>query len=235
MVHCSSHAWSIVCTPSVRLATMASCSLDSSSDANSLGIRLGFYLQWYSSILASWLAPSEIEGLRFTNSPCVASTFLALTVSIANDASSLQLVDIYMTLLLTFGYYLFLIPLYAWRILTAGKANLDPTRWPVVRSTVLYNVLTSLLLLAVGAFQLWFWQVQRKTAHTMASFSTRIRLKSLGFRILNLVLYSLLVLMRVILLSIFAVKEMGLLQRSQDPQIRYSPFLEKIPHYGLMR
>jgi hypothetical protein len=66
---------------------------------------------------------------------------------------------------------LFLIPLYAWRIVTAGKASLDPTRWPVVRPTALYNVLTNLLLLAVGAFQLWFWQVQRKTAHSMASFS----------------------------------------------------------------
>jgi hypothetical protein len=39
---------------------------------------MGVCLQWYSSILASWLAPSEIEGLRFTNSLFVASTFLAL-------------------------------------------------------------------------------------------------------------------------------------------------------------
>ena len=84
---------------------MASCSLDGSSDMYGLGIRLGFCLQLYSSILASWLAPSEIEGLRFTNSLFVALMFLALIISIANDASSLQLVDIYVTLLLTFGYY----------------------------------------------------------------------------------------------------------------------------------
>lgn len=150
---------------------MPSCSLNGSLEMYGLGIRLGFYLQWCSSILASWLAPSEIEGLRFTNSLFVASTFLALTISTANDASSLQPVDIYVTLLLTFGYCLFLLPLYAWRIVTAGKASLGPTRWPVVRPTALYNVLTSLLLLAAGAFQLWFWQVQRKTAHSMASFS----------------------------------------------------------------
>ena len=63
-------------------------------------------------------------------------------------------------------------------------------------------------------------------------FFARIRLKSLGFHILNLVLYSLVMLMCVILLLIFAVKEMSLLQRSQDPQIRYSPFLERFLTLG---
>jgi hypothetical protein len=131
---------------------MAPCILDGSSDMYGLGIRIGFYLQWYSSILAAWLAPSEIEGLRFTNSLFVASTFLALIISTASDASNLHPVDIYVTLLLTFRYYVFLVPLYAWRILTAGDARLDPMRWPIVRPSHLYNVLTSLLLLAVGAF-----------------------------------------------------------------------------------
>jgi hypothetical protein len=121
-----------------------SCSLDGSSGMYGLGIRLSFYLQWYSSILALWLALSEIEGLRFTNSLFVASAFLALIISTSNDASGLQPVGIYVTLLLTFGYYLFLIPLYAWRVVTTGKASLGPTRWPVVRPTALYNVLTSL-------------------------------------------------------------------------------------------
>jgi hypothetical protein len=217
---------SIVCTPSVHLATMASCSLDGSSDMYGLGIHLGFYLQWYSSILASWLAPSEIEGLRFTNSLFVAPTFFALITPTANDVSSLQPVDICVTLLLKFGYSLFLIPLYIWRIVTAGKASLDPARWPVVRPTALYNVLTSLLLLAVGAFQLWFW-ASRVTQPSSAQdcqqygfFFAGIRPKSLGFRILNLVLHSLGTLMCVILLLIFVAKEMGLLQRSQNHLIR---------------
>jgi hypothetical protein len=53
-------------------------------------------------------------------------------------------------------------------------------------------------------------------------FSARICLNSLGFRILNLVLYSLVVLVCVTLLLIFAEKEMGLLQQSQDSQTRYN-------------
>jgi hypothetical protein len=113
------------------------------------------------------------------------------------------------TLLLTFGYYLFLVPLYAWSIVTAGKASLDSTRWPVVRPTALYNVLASLLFLAVGAFQLWFWASRvtqpssSQDCQQYAFFFARIHLKSLRFRILKLVLYSLEMLVCVILLLIY--------------------------------
>jgi hypothetical protein len=48
-----------------------------------LGIRIGFYLQWYSAIVASWIAPSEINSLRFTNSLFIAATFLALVIQTA--------------------------------------------------------------------------------------------------------------------------------------------------------
>jgi hypothetical protein len=120
------------CILLVYIAKMASCVTDGNSDMYGLGIRIGFYLQWYSSILASWFAHSEVEGLRLTNNLFVASTFLALIISTSNGASNLQAVDIYITLLLTFGYYVFLIPVYAWRIVTAGNARLDPTRWPTV-------------------------------------------------------------------------------------------------------
>jgi hypothetical protein len=207
---------------------MASCAVDGSSDMYGLGIRLDFYLQWYSSLLPSWLAPSEIDGLRYTNNLFVASTFLALVISTANSGTSnLQPVDIHVTLLLTFGYYLFLAPLDAWRIVTAGNARLDPTRWPIVPPGVLYNVLTSLLLLAVGAFQLWFWawrvaQPSRaEGCQEYGFFFARMRLNSHGFRVLNLVLYSLVTLGSTVLLLIFMVKETGLLQRCQSPQIRY--------------
>jgi hypothetical protein len=172
----------------------------------------------------SRLQRSKVFALR---TACLSRRpFFALITPTANDASSLQPVDICVTLLLKFGYSLFLIPLYIWRIVTAGKASLDPARWPVVRPTALYNVLTSLLLLAVGAFQLWFW-ASRVTQPSSAQdcqqygfFFAGIRPKSLGFRILNLVLHSLGTLMCVILLLIFVAKEMGLLQRSQNHLIR---------------
>ena len=215
------------CILLVYIAKMASCVTDGNSDMYGLGIRIGFYLQWYSSILASWFAHSEVEGLRFTNNLFVASTFLALIISTSNGASNLQAVDIYITLLLTFGYYIFLIPVYAWRIVTAGNARLDPTRWPTVRPGILYNMLTSLLLLAVGAFQLWFW-AWRVTQPSAAQgcqeygfFFARIRLNSLGFRILNLVIYSLMLVACTTSLLIFAAKKLSLLRQSPDPEIRY--------------
>jgi hypothetical protein len=224
-----------------HLANMASCVLDGSSDMYGLGIRMGFYLQWYGSILASWFAPSEIEGLRFTNSLFVASTFLALVISAADGSSNLQTVDIYVTLLLTFGYYLFLVPLYVWRIVTGGNARLDPTRWPTIRSGALYNVLTSLLLLAVGAFQLWFWAWRIAQPGPVGGcqeygfFFARIRLNSLGFRVLNLVLYSLVMFACLTLLLVFAARKLGLLQPGPDPEIRYGTSLQILSGPLLMR
>ena len=93
--------------------------------------------------------------------------------------------------------------------MTARKASLDPTRWPVVRPAALYNVLASLLFLAVGAFQLWSWASRvtqsssSQDCQQYAFFFARIHLKSLRFRILKLVLYSLEMLVCVILLLIY--------------------------------
>ena len=84
-----------------------------------LGIRLGFYFQWVGAILARIMAPSEIKSLTFSNDLFVAATFLALIISTANDVYNLQPVETYIVLLLMFGTYLVLVPIYIWRLLTA--------------------------------------------------------------------------------------------------------------------
>jgi hypothetical protein len=98
---------------------------------------------------------------------------------------------------------------------TAGNAWLNLTRWPTVRPGPLYNVLTSILLLAVGAFKLWFWASRvthlspAKGCQEYGFFFARIRLNSLGFRVLNLVLSFLVLLACFSLLLLFAAKEMA--------------------------
>ena len=81
-----------------------------------LVIRLGFYLNWYGSTLASWIAGDELKGMELSNSFFVAATFLALIIQTARD--NFKAVEIYITLLLTFGGYLYFVPLYIWRFLT---------------------------------------------------------------------------------------------------------------------
>ena len=78
-------------------------SFDGNTDMYGLGIRIGFYLQWYAGGFASWLALSEVVELRLTNSVFIAATFLALLIQVILDVSNLQVVEVYIILLLTFG------------------------------------------------------------------------------------------------------------------------------------
>lgn len=106
-----------------------------------LSIRIGFYLQWYAGDLASWLAPSEVNRIRLTISVFIAATFLALLIQVILKIPSLQVVEIYITLLLTFGYFLFLVLLYVWRMLTGYNPALDPFRFSRVWPGQVYSVL----------------------------------------------------------------------------------------------
>ena len=176
---------------------MAACSFDGNTDMYGLGIRIGFYLQWYSGDLASWFAPSEVQGIRLTNSVFIAATFLALLIQIIRNISNLQVVEVYIILLLTFGYYLFLVPLYVWRILTGYNSAFDPTRWHQVWPGEVYSVLSFLLIVAVASFHLWFWfhrvpQLDGQACQQYGFFFAKIRLNRKAFEILNLLFYFLL-------------------------------------------
>jgi hypothetical protein len=172
-----------------------------------LGIRLGFYIQWFSSILARCLVPTrhrrpkaedpmkeEAKGLSFSNNIFSAATFTALVILISNDVDSLQIVEIYIVLLLTFGYSLFLVPIYLWRIFTGNKPAWDPTRWPVMTPSPVESVLRFLLISAVAAFQIWFWstrvpQLDGLLCNEYGFLMTKVRLNLLAMRVVNLVLY----------------------------------------------
>ncbi|KAK5162395.1 hypothetical protein LTR04_003887, partial [Oleoguttula sp. CCFEE 6159] len=164
-----------------------------------LGIRIGFYLQWYSGILASILAPSELPGLRFAKALFIAATFLALLILTIQNPLGLQVAEVYIILLLTFGSYLFFVPLYLWRIFICGRTHLDPTRFPVVFTGAFYSVLNFMLLVAVTAFQLWFWiarvpQLADQGCRSYGFIFTKVPLDAKAVIVVNLVLYSLLLL-----------------------------------------
>lgn len=174
---------------------MTACVINGDSDMYGLGIRIGFYLQWYGAILASWIAPSEINAMRFSNSLFVAATFLALIVQTAK--SELQPVEIYIVLLLTFGYYLYFVPLFLWRLVTGCSPLLDPSRWPRKKQGAVFSVLNFMLLGSVSVFQVWFWvnQITHPDDSNCEVFGfafTKVRLNNLAFEVFNIVLYSLL-------------------------------------------
>jgi len=205
---------------------MAVCSFDGNTDMYGLGIRIGFYLQWFSSILSSSLAPSEVEGLRYSNSFFIAATFLALLILSIQDVSSLQVVEVYIILLLTFGFFLFMVPLYFWRILTKSNPKYDPTRWPRVEISSTYSVIQFLLLVAVASYQLWFWfarvsELDRQDCEEFGFFFTRVRLNAKWFQILNIVFHFLLLLFCFIMLSIRVLVDwFKILKREETTSVR---------------
>ncbi|KAK7184393.1 hypothetical protein PSPO01_09427 [Paraphaeosphaeria sporulosa] len=136
---------------------MAVCKIEGNSDMYGLGIRLGYYFQWYGAILARWLAPSEVKSLAFSTDVFVAATFLALVILTLTDVESLEPVETYIVLLLMFGAYLALVPIYVWRLLTACDPYWDPTRYPRVNLGAMSANLSFTLLIGVLVFQYWFW------------------------------------------------------------------------------
>lgn len=223
---------------------MAVCSFAGNTDMYGLGIRIGFYLQWFAGDLASWLAPSEVNGIRLTNSVFIAATFLALVIQISLNVSNLQVVEVYIILLLTFGYYLFFVPLYTWRLLTGYNPALDPFRFPHVRPGQVYSVLNFLLLVAVASFQLWFWfsrvpHLNGQACQEYGFFFAKIKLNKQGFEVLNIVFYSLLLSSCVIVLLMSVLIKAGPMVEKRTPRLRYGaifwprspPILDKLTKY----
>ena len=121
-----------------------------------LGIRVSFYLQWYSGILAAWIAPSEIPTLRIGYTFYIAATFLAVIIQVAQQR--LEIIEVYIVMLLTFGGTLYLLPILIWRVLTWFNHAYDPWRFPRAKPPgKLFQALDTCLLVGVLSFQIWFW------------------------------------------------------------------------------
>jgi hypothetical protein len=182
---------------------MDNCRFIGNSDLYGLGIRIGFYLQWYSTILGSWIAPSEVPPMRLSNSFFVAATFIALIIQVAKD--NLTTAEIYIVLLLTFGGYLYFVPLYMWRLATGCAPRWDPSRFSRVKAGRVFTALNFMLLISVSSYQLWFW-VRKVTDTKMAGcvehgfFFGRFPLKARGFVVTNIAFQSILLLSCVIVL-----------------------------------
>jgi hypothetical protein len=67
---------------------MADCASEGNTDMYGLGVRLGFYIQWYAIILANWLSikGQEVQNLRFGYGCLNFATFLAIVVSTSLSA-----------------------------------------------------------------------------------------------------------------------------------------------------
>jgi len=192
-----------------------------------LGIRIGFYFQWYSTILASWIARPEVPSLRLSNSLFVAAAFLALIIQTA--LSKLRPVEIYIVLLLTFGGYLSLVPLYIWRLLTCCTPRWDPSRYSRVKNGKVFSVLNFALLISVSLFQLWFWFARAKklvpsigtdTCRPYGFFFWKFHMDAKGFVTANIVFHFVLLACCLSVMGMMVAKQLGHFEEKIHARIR---------------
>jgi hypothetical protein len=171
-----------------KMAT--ACEIQGHSDMYGLGIRIGFYLQWCASPIAAWVAPDETSGLRTANAFFVSATFLGLIIETV--LNHLDITEIYIILMLTFGVQFIPLLVMLWRIVTRFDPNWDPTRFMKSPApSKMFWFLYSLVQIAELIFQLWFWIYKIPRAEEecdrfgFAFF--KVRLNGDGFRIFNIV------------------------------------------------
>ncbi|KAF2817020.1 uncharacterized protein BDZ99DRAFT_7341 [Mytilinidion resinicola] len=196
---------------------MVVCTFEGNSDMYGLGIRLGFYLQWFGAIFAAWIARGEVKGLWFANDFFVAATFLALVIQVSRNVQSLQVVEVYIILLLMFGAYLYAAPVYIWRFFTRRNPYWDPTRWPIVQKSALHSNLRLLLEFAVLGLQFWFWfgrvqDLKGEECDQFGFFFAKIRLNNTGFVVINILLYFMLATICLLLVFVKMVSMLGYLK-----------------------
>lgn len=205
-----------------------------------LGIRLGYYLQWFGAIFAAWMAPSEVKTLRFSIDLFVAASFLALVILTVRDVNSLQPVETYIVLLLMFGAYLALIPIYIWRLLTRCDPYWDPTRWPIVNPGSMSANLSFILLMGVLVYQYWFWfarvpSLDRLSCQQYGFLFGQVRLNSKVSVTINAILYVTLGLICLYLLALKIRHILGFPDPYEGRKKRVISRRHKYAHIQLLR
>lgn len=111
-----------------NLARRAACNgFDGNDDLYGLGIRIGIYLQWISSLLTSLLLPTGASDYLDTNSIFLFAVFIA-TATATHRNGGLHPAEAFIMLQLCFGFLLSVLSVSGFRIaLLHDKINLDPS------------------------------------------------------------------------------------------------------------
>ncbi|KAF2270514.1 hypothetical protein CC78DRAFT_134488 [Lojkania enalia] len=174
------------------------CTLDGNADLYGRGVRVGYYLQWYAGILATLICPSEVPKIRIANTFFTSAVFIALVVQIGRF-TTFEVVDIYITMLFTFGWTVTGLVVLLWRIATGFDVRWDPSLYHKNKLTIgpLFQACYPLFLNAVFVFQIWFWTAKvgatdLKDCPRIGFLFVKVALNSRLFRALNVSIYVLL-------------------------------------------
>ncbi|KAN0110780.1 hypothetical protein V8E51_007167 [Hyaloscypha variabilis] len=168
------------------------CNFTGNPDMYGLGIRIGFYCHWFGVVLASWVARGEFRLLKLSYFFFVGGMFLAIILETVKN--SLLPVETYIALLLAFGGYLNVVPLYLWKAFTWCEPRMDPSRYPRAGTGRIFQLINFILMVALSVFQLYFW-IKRVSAVASIGcvefgfFFAQIPLNEKGFVVANILFH----------------------------------------------
>lgn len=174
---------------------LPTCEVYGNTDLYGLGVRIGYYLQWLSLLFGAWVCPREVPKLRIANTFYISAIFFALVLLIRYD--TLDDVDIYVTLLFTFGPAVYTCIFLTWHIAISYNLRWDLNRHSRVKPAgLLFFLLQGSLLIAQFGFQIWFWAVRlHRSSHDgciqHAFHFGQVRLHDTQFRYFNVGISSL--------------------------------------------
>jgi hypothetical protein len=182
------------------------CTLDGNADLYGRGVRVGYYLQCYAGILASWICPTEIPKIRIANTFFTSAVFIALLVQ-TGSSITFEVIDIYITMLFTFGWAVTGLVVLLWRTATGFDVRWDPSLYHKNKLTTgrLFQACYPLFLNAVFVFQIWFWTAKvgatdLKDCPRYGFLFVKVVLNNRSFRALNVSIYVLLLILTTVFL-----------------------------------
>lgn len=134
---------------------MAACSISPKPEMYGLGIRVAFYIQWIGTIGFNYIDQTALPDLRLLGLCLSASMTLALLIQAANHALTAS--EMYVMVVLATGGYMFLVPVYMWRIITGCRCYWDPSYWTEEEPLRIYRVLNFTTVFVGACMAIWFF------------------------------------------------------------------------------
>lgn len=186
------------------LKRAGSCGFVGNSDIYGLGIRLGIYLQWLTSLIANHHSHEDIRSNLDTNVLFLLAIFIATVVATLGE--SLQSAEVVILLHLCFGS--------VFSVLSIWGRRARSTAQGIVRFPALGSAFRLLLTTGVSGYAIWFWfrgvaSLDRPPCFTYTFLLRKVHLGGAVVRFfqvqttLIMVLYSLFLLPEVLLLPCF--------------------------------
>ncbi|PMD49578.1 uncharacterized protein K444DRAFT_577322 [Hyaloscypha bicolor E] len=198
------------------------CNFSGHQDMYGLGIRIGFYCLWFGTVLASWVARGEFRLMKLTYFFFVGAIFLA--VIFQTTKNTLLPVETYIVLLLAFGGYLNVVPLYLWKGFTWCEPRMDPSRYPRASTGRIFQLMNFTLMIALSVFQLWFW-IRRVNAAAsdgcveFGFFFAQLQLNGKGFVVANILFHFSLLFTCIGVVGFILAKQYGLYEGRRHKRI----------------